>query len=417
MDKALEARVARKVAWRIVPFLAVLYVISYLDRVNISFAALSMNPDLGLSATLYGWGAGIFFFGYLLFQAPSNLLLERFGPRRWIAALMLAWGAVSVGMGAINSPAAFLAARFLLGLAEAGFFPGVILYLTYWVTPAHRGRIIAGFMFAIPISTVIGAPVSSLILSSLHGPIAPWRWLFILEGAPAVLGALAVLAFLPDGPRAAGWLTEDEKRALARALAPAATATPPRGILGVIRAPELWLFAATYFGLALCNYALGLWLPQMIKAAGVTAASAALLTTVPFGLAAVAMLAWGRFVDGRGAARASSVWIPTFVAAAGLAASAYAAWPLQLALFSVATIGTLAAISAFWTLPTHRFAPAETAVAVAMINSTGNLGGFVGPVMVGWIKDSTHSFQAGLLFVAVFVAISGLLLLRVRREA
>ncbi|HWA60084.1 MAG TPA: MFS transporter, partial [Caulobacteraceae bacterium] len=189
MDKALADRVAGKVAWRIIPFLAVLYVVSYLDRVNVSFAALTMNADLALSATQYGWGAGIFFFGYLLFQVPSNLMLERVGPRRWIAAIMLAWGLVSVSMAAITGFWSFMAARFLLGLAEAGFFPGMLLYLTYWVAPAHRGRIIAAFMFAIPVATVIGAPLSSLILARLNQPIAGWRWLFLVEGAPALLGA------------------------------------------------------------------------------------------------------------------------------------------------------------------------------------------------------------------------------------
>lgn len=412
MDKALEGRVAGKIAWRILPFLAVLYVVSYLDRVNVSFAALTMNADLGMSATLYGWGAGIFFFGYLLFQVPSNLLLERFGPRRWIAAIMLAWGAVSVAMGAIDSPWSFMAARFLLGLAEAGFFPGMILYLTYWVAPAHRGRIIAGFMFAIPIATVIGAPLSSLILSSFHGAIAGWRWLFILEGAPALLGALAVLLLLPDRPVNAKWMTDEEKAWLAQAQAPPADLPAlGRSVAGVMLAPEVLRFAAIYFGLALCNYGLGLWLPQMIKAAGAGTANAALLTALPYGFAAVAMVLWGLWVDSRGKVVASSVWIPTFLAAIGLIGSAYAHWlPLQMALFSLAAVGTLAAISSFWTLPTARLPAAETAVAVAMINSTGNLGGFVGPFVVGWIKDATHSFQNGLLFVAACVAVSGVLL-------
>jgi ACS family tartrate transporter-like MFS transporter len=385
--------------------------------VNISFAALTMNADLGLTATLYGWGAGIFFFGYLLFQVPSNLLLERFGARRWIAALMLAWGAVSVATGAINSPAAFLAARFLLGLAESGFFPGVILYLTYWVTPGHRGRIIAGFMFAIPMSNVIGGPLSSLILSSVHGPIAPWRWLLILEGAPALLGALAVLTLLPNGPRDAKWLTEAEKRGLAEALTPTGDKVPSRRVWAVMLAPEVLLFCAVYFGLTQCGYGLSLWLPQMIKAAGVGAASSALITAVPYAFAAAGMMAWARFVDSRGVGRASSVWMPACAAAVGLVASAFAAWPLQLALFALAAVGSNSAVSSFWTLPTHRFRPAETAVAVGMINSTGNLGGFVGPVMIGWIKDATHSFQIGLLFVATLVTMSALLLLRVRRPA
>ena len=411
MDAALADRIAGKVARRIIPLLAVLYLISYLDRVNVGFAALTMNQDLGLSATLYGWGAGIFFFGYLLFQAPSNLLLQRVGARRWIAVLLLAWGVVSVATGWIQGPTSFLAARFLLGVTEAGFFPGVILYLTYWVGPAHRGRIIAAFMFAIPVSNIVGAPLSSLILTHVHGGgLAGWRWLFILEGAPALAGALAVLALLPDGPRSAAWLTDAEKQALAQTAATPAEVAAGRGLVALIAAPEVWLFCAVYFGITLATYGLGLWLPQMIKAAGVSTGNSALYAAAPYACGAAGMLAWSWIVDSRGAGRASSVWTPILLSAIGVAASAFTPWPWQLAAFSVATVGTVAAASSFWTLPTHRFGVAETAVAVALINSAGNLGGFVGPIMIGWIKDATHSFSAGLLFVALCVAASGALL-------
>ena len=250
----------------------------------------------------------------------------------------------------------------------------------------------------------------------MHGVIAGWRWLFILEGAPALLGALAVLAFLPNGPREARWLSDEEKQGLAEMLAPGGAAGPGRGMLALMLSPEVLLFCGVYFGLTLCSYGLGLWLPQMIKAAGVPASSSALITAIPYGFGAAAMLAWGWFVDARARVQASSVWIPTFLAAAGLAASAYAPWPAQLALFTVAAVGSVCSVSAFWTLPTHRFTAAETAVSVAMINSTGNLGGFIGPVMIGWIKDATHSFDAGLLSVAAGVGVSGLLLLLVKPD-
>jgi len=419
MTGELSHRVLRRLAWRIVPFLAVLYVISYLDRVNVSFAALTMNVDLGISATTYGWGAGIFFVGYLLFQVPGNLLLERFGPRRWIAAIMVCWGLVSVAMGFIHDARQFLIARFLLGLAEAGFFPGVILYLTYWFPGSFRGRIVSGFMFGIPIATIVGAPLSGYILERLHGAagLAGWRWLFIVEGAPAMLGALAVAAFLPERPQTVRWLDEPQRRALLDALASSQPAGAPRGVAAAMFNRHVLAYAVAYFGLALALYGVGLWLPQMLKSSGVANTAAVLLSAIPYVVAAIGMLVWGRFADGRPGAPAGNIGIPVIVTGIALACMPLVTGlAASLALLSLAACGTLAGVSAFWTLPTTRLPPAELPVSVAMINSIGNLGGFVGPLMIGWIKDATGSFEAGMLALAAWAGVTVCMVLMESRQ-
>src|ERR1051326_6610567 len=274
----------RKLTWRIVPLLAVLYVVSYLDRVNVSFAALTMNADLGISATAYGWGAGIFFIGYLLFQVPSNLLLEKHGPKRWLAIIMVAWGLVSIGMGFIRNEHEFLIGRFLLGIAEAGFFPGTVLYLTYWFPPSHRARIIAGFMFGVPVATIIGAPISSYILGHFQngGPLAGWRWLFVIEGAPALIGAAAVLWLLPDRPATAGWLSPEVRTLLLGALSPEEKSNQPRKVSQIILSAPVFRYALAYFGLTISLYGVGLWLPQILKGSGVSTTSAALFSPIPY---------------------------------------------------------------------------------------------------------------------------------------
>jgi MFS transporter, ACS family, tartrate transporter len=401
--------VIRKLVWRIVPFLGVLYFVSYLDRVNVAFAALTMNGDLRISPAQFGWGAGIFFLGYLLFQVPSNLLLERFGPRRWIAVIMVAWGIVSMGMGVVKDADQFLVARLLLGFAEAGFFPGVVLYLTRWFPASHRGRIMAGFMLTVPLASVVGAPLSSLILKECHDwfGLQGWRWLFFLEGAPALLGAVAVIVLLPDRPDKAAWLDTRERRWLASVLAEAQDDLPrPRNAWDTMRDSQVWSFALVYFGLTLSLYGVGLWVPLMIKSSGISVPGAALLSAVPYAVAALGMLIWAHFADARKSAPTGNVWIPTVASAAALALLPLAddlLW--QLACLSLAALGTLAALATFWTIPTRKLPAGELAVAVASINAVGNLGGFIGPVVVGWTRQVTNSFHMAALLLAVCVAL------------
>jgi ACS family tartrate transporter-like MFS transporter len=406
--------VIRKLVWHIVPFLGILYFVSYLDRVNVAFAALTMNGDLGISPAEFGWGAGIFFVGYLLFQVPSNLLLERFGARRWIAVIMVAWGIVSMGLGLITGPGQFLLGRLLLGLAEAGFFPGVVLYLARWFPQSHRGRIMAGFMLMVPLASVIGAPLSSLILKECHdwGGLQGWRWLFILEGAPALLGALAVVLLLPDRPDKAAWLGTRERRWLVSVLAEAQDEMPPaRSTWDTMRDWRVLSFAVVYFGLTLSLYGVGLWVPLMMRAGGASVSGAALLSAIPYAVAILGMLIWAHVADARKGAPAGNVWIPAVASAAGLALlplSDALLW--QLGCLSFAALGTLAALGTFWTIPTRKLPVGELAVAVASINAVGNLGGFLGPVLVGWSRQVTASFHLAALLIAVCVALSALLL-------
>jgi ACS family tartrate transporter-like MFS transporter len=410
---AAQTRLIRRLTWRIIPFLGVLYVVSYLDRVNVGFAALTMNSDLRISPRVFGLGGGIFFMGYLLFQVPSNLLLERFGARRWLTVIVLAWGIVSVSTGLIQSAHEFLIARFVLGLAEAGFFPGVVLYLTYWFPKEYRGRIMSGLMLAVPMATILGAPLSSVILSAFHDPTGQqgWRWLFYIEGAPALVGAIAVLLLLPDKPETVSWLSESERQWLISATRPAIDVHVLKraNTIGMLNHPVL-LYAIVYFGLALSLYGVGLWLPQMIKASGVSIFQAAMLSAVPYVVAAIGMLIWGRVADARGQV-GSNVWIPTVVAALALATLPLAAnVELQLGLLSATALGTLAALANFWTISTTRLPARNMAAGVAIINSVGNLGGFLGPFMVGWLKQATNSYSAGVLFLSAWVAGSALLL-------
>jgi ACS family tartrate transporter-like MFS transporter len=404
------AVVIGKIARRTVPLLAVLYIVSFLDRVNIGFAALTMNRELGISATVYGWAAGVFFCGYLLFQVPSNLALLRFGPRRWLACILLAWGLISMSMALVHSGTGLIGVRFLLGLAEAGFFPGVILYLTRWFPQQYRARIIAGFMFAIPVSSIIGAPLSGLILKTMAGSrgLSSWQWLFILESLPALAGAGAILLLLPDRPDTASWLSAAE-RAWLQSQQPSAQRPSaqqplePRHGIDALRAgfnTTVLLLSLGYFGLTIGLYGVGLWLPQIVAQSGTTPFITGVLTAVPYLFAAAGMLLWGRTFDRRGGGIVYAA-LPGLLCAASLAISTlFHALPLQLLFLTLTTIGIMAGLATFWAYATRILPVLGVAIAIAVINSMGNMGGFLGPVLIGWIKDATHSFQAGLLAVA-----------------
>ncbi len=420
-EAALERSAMRRVTWRLVPFLIVCYFVAFLDRVNVGFAALQMNQDLGFSATVYGWGAGIFFLGYFLFEVPSNILLERVGARRWIARIMVTWGVVSAGMALVTGTWSFMGLRFLLGAMEAGFFPGIILYLTYWFPSEHRAKVVGIFMVAIPISSLLGSPVSGAILG-MNGVLGlrGWQWLFILEAVPSVLLGFAVLAWLPDRPAAARWLPDAERDWLRRRLDAEhkRTATAHKVPLRqVLSQRKVLLLALVYAGSVASNYGLTLWQPQIIKSFGLTDGQTGLLNSVPFAFGCVAMIWWGWRSD-RKRERLWHTAVPLFVCAAGLAACvAFAAslLPTVLAL-CVTLLGVYAVKGPFWATATEVLPAATAAAGIAAVNSVGNLAGFVGPFLIGAIKDATGSFALGLLPLIAFAVVAGFVVLAMGKQ-
>jgi ACS family tartrate transporter-like MFS transporter len=405
---ANEDAAIAKAARHIVPLVALLYFVSFLDRVNVGFAALTMNREIGLSAAAYGAGAGIFFIGYFLFGVPSNLILERVGARRWIAGIMVAWGLVSAAMALVSGPASFWAMRMLLGAAEAGFFPGIILYLTYWFPARLRGRIMGWFLMALPISSVIGAPVSTWLLGQHLGGWNGWRLMFVVEGVPAVLLGLLVLRILPDRPRAAQWLSADEAAAIEGALERDTGGATGRLSEGLAH-PRVWQLAFIYLGIVVGLYGFSFWAPQMIKAFGsLSNVQVGLVTTIPYCLAAVMMFVWARRSD-MARERRWHLAIAALAGAAGFAVSAWVGDPvLKLAAFTVAVVGVYAALPVFWTVPTALLSGTAAAGGIALINAVGNLGGYAGPFAIGALKEH-YGFGAGLMVLAGALAIAGVL--------
>ncbi|MCE3262010.1 MAG: transporter [Pseudoduganella sp.] len=404
-----------RVSARLLPFLFLCYVVAYLDRVNVGFAKLQMQADLHLSDTVYGLGAGIFFLGYFLFEVPANLLMLRVGARRWIARIMVSWGLVSVAMLFTNSPASFYVLRFLLGVAEAGFFPGVILYLTYWYPAQRRARIVAIFMSGVAVAGVLGGPLSGWIMSQFAGQagLAGWQWLFLLEGLPAVVLGVLTLAVLDDGIDDARWLDDEAKALLRQELARDGEPRAPWGLRHVLGSGRVWILALMYFLFVMGLYGVGFWLPQLVRNAGVQdVLDIGLLTAIPYGLAALAMIVVARRSD-RSGERRWHVALPAFVGAAGLVASTYTAHNpvLALAALSVATAGILSTFPVFWSIPTAMLGGTAAAAGIAMINSLGNLAGFVSPYLVGAIRDATHSTASGMLLLAASLAVGGALVL------
>jgi len=412
-----EEATYRKVTWRLLPLLFLCYVLAYLDRVNVGFAKLQMQTALGFSDTVYGIGAGVFFIGYFLFEVPSNLILERVGARIWIARIMVLWGILSAATMFVTGETTFYALRFALGVAEAGFFPGIILYLTYWYTRKHRARMVAGFMTAITLSGVIGGPVSGWILASFSGTagLAGWQWLYLLEGLPSVVVGILVLWLLDDGPAKAKWLTEGERELLAGRLREEEELKIAEGaghhrLLDAFRSGRMWLFSLIYFCVVMGLYGISFWLPQILSD---TLTSdpwhIGLLTAVPWAASAVVMVLVGRHSDRTGERRWHTA-IPAIVAGAAFAASAASGVsPVQnfLAL-TVATCGVMAAVSCFWSLPTSFLSGTAAAAGIAAINSIGNLAGYVSPFVVGRVRDSTGSMAAALAVLAGSLLLAGL---------
>jgi D-galactonate transporter len=411
----------RKITLRVIPFLFVCYLFNYLDRVNVGFAKLQMLDDLGMSETVYGFGAGIFFIGYLACGVPSNLILQRLGARRWVAVMMVAWGLCSTALMFVTTPAGFYALRFLTGAAEAGFFPGVVLYLTRWFPPPRHGRVMTIFMSAIPVSGVFGGPLSGWMLdhfSGGQGGLAGWQWLFLLQGLPTIMLGILTWFVLSDGIERAPWLDPVEKRLLGEALARDARDTPSGAadsFGAVVRNPAIWMLGLLYFCIQSGVYAINFWLPTIIKASGESAPlRIGLMSAVPYGTATIFMIAMGRSADRR-AERRWHLALSLMLGAAGLtiAACATADPMLSLSGMTLAAMGALTGLPLFWPLTSARLSAAAAAGGFALINSIGQIAGFVSPYAVGWIKDFSGGTADALLMLAGAMLVGTVLALRV----
>ena len=418
----MEVVTVRRVTRRLVPFLFVLYIANYLDRVNVSFAALQMNRDLGLSATAYGAGAGIFFVGYCLLQVPSNLLLLRVGARRWLSGLMIGWGVIATSMMFVRGPRSFFALRFLLGMVEAGFFPGVILYLANWIPAEARARAVARFATAVPVAGVIGGPVSGALLGlEGWGGFAGWQWLFFFEGVPSVLLGAIALQVLADKPEDATWLETEEKAWLTERLRKERSPTTvegPGSLREALRASVVWRLGLLYFLIVFGLYGEGLWLPQVIKgSSSLSDLAVGFLTVAPAVASALAMAAIAAHSDRTGERWRHVAW-PLVAGTVGFAAAALGRGSpgLATAALSLAAVGFLGAIGPFWSIPAGLFSGSAQAGAIAAINAVGNLAGFLGPYMIGVTRDLTASFAGALAMMAALMALGALLAWRLGRR-
>jgi len=421
-----EKRVYRRVTRRIIPFLFLCYIFAYVDRVNVGFAKLQMQQDLGISDAVYGVGAGIFFIGYFFFEVPCNIALQKIGAKYWLGPIMIVWGIVSGCTMFVKSATGFYAVRFLLGIVESGFFPGVILYLTFWYTRKHRARMVAAFMTAIPLSGVIGGPVSGWILDRMSsvGGLRGWQWLYIAEAAPSIVAGIVTMFFLADTPHKAKWLGDLEKSLLIERLQQdedvKSAGRGHHSLLDAFRSVKVWLLGLVYFGTVMGSYGISFWLPQIVKDTLTKDPwRIGLLTMIPWGVTAVVMMLVGRHSDATGERR-WHVALSATAGAVGLALSAIPGIPgaLGLVALTLAASGVISASSTFWSLPTAFLSGTAASAGIAWINSVGNLGGYVSPYLVGKIRDSTHSMTPALLllsFCCLNSAIVTLLFFRNRR--
>lgn len=415
----LGERTVRKVGRRILPFLFLLYVVAFLDRVNFGYAALEMDSALGLSAEVFGFLSGIFFIGYLLFEVPSNMILQKIGARVWISRIIISWGIVVIVTAAASDALQLAALRFILGVAEAGFFPGIILYITCWFRRKDLASAIALFMTALAVSNIVGAPVSTWILDNVQWfGIAGWRWLFILEGLPALVLGVATYFYLTDKPRDAAWLEPEEREWLSGIIEREnrEAAGTARGFWAVVRDIRVWHLACIYCTVVIGLYGLGFWMPQIIRSMNPAFSNfeIGLVMIVPYAVALGAMVAWGRHSDRTG----ERVWhaaLPPIVGGIALVAAGLLPVPvLAFALIIVATAGIYSEFGPFWTLPSVFLAEAAAAVGIAVINSIGNLGGFIGPSLVGYLAKATGSTDMGLVAIGACLVLCGLLTLAIR---
>lgn len=403
-----------KATWRLVPFLCLCYLVAYLDRVNVGFAALEMTVDLKFSDAVYGMGSGIFFIGYFLFEVPSNILLERLGARVWIARIMIVWGGLSGAMVFVKSPFAFYLLRFLLGAGEAGFFPGIILYLTYWFPTAYRSRTVALFMAAAAMAGVVGSPLSGLLLDVHPAWMKGWQWLFIIEALPAVVLGFGVLFYLPNGPRQVRWLDETELSWLTARLESERAAREEKHAMSLGQAlshPRVLILSLLYFLIVIGGYGLDLFMPKVLGAAFPHVSKTILgqIAGIPPLVTVFVMILWGRRSDAR-RERRWHVALPSWWAALGLVLATLPVHPMVSVLaLTFAVSGRWSSIPPFWGLPTAFLSGTAAAGGIALINSIGNLGGFVGPYLMGWFKDRTGDYALGLRVLAGAFVAGGLL--------
>jgi MFS transporter, ACS family, tartrate transporter len=408
VPSAIAETALSKVRWRLLPFLFLLYIVAYLDRVNVGFAAIDMNRDLGFSAAVYGLGSGIFFLSYTLLEVPSNLLLVRFGARLWIARIMLTWGVLSSAMIFVDSPLTFYVIRFLLGAAEAGFFPGIILYITQWFPARERARAVGLFMTATAMAGVIGAPISSALLQ-LHGAwgLRGWQWLFLVEGVPAIVLAGVVLAYVTERPADAKWLSADERAWLTNEMTVEQSHTTHAHVTlrAAATSGRLWALSAIYLCVVIAFYGITFWLPQILQSMSTrSSAIVVLLSAIPYLAATAGLVVIGSRSDRTGERR-WHVAVPCLIGAAGFVLTVIAPPTPAIALttLSIAAFGIWGTLGPFWAMPTAMLRGSAAAGGIALVNSIGNIGGFAGPYLMGWIRDATGAFSAGLLTLAVIL--------------
>jgi D-galactonate transporter len=425
LEAQFEAATYRKIAWRLMPFLLLCYILAYVDRVNVGFAKLQMQRELGMSDAVYGAGAGIFFIGYFLFEVPSNIILQRIGARYWIGPIMIVWGALSAATMFVTGPVSFYVLRFFLGIVESGFFPGVILYLTFWFTNKYRAKMVAMFMTGIPLSGALTGPISGWILARMSGVghLHAWQWLFLVEGIPSLLAGLLTLAYLTDNPAKAAWLDHRERRLVLDNLhveeeMKKRTSPGNHKLSDAFRSVDVWILAFIYFAYVMGNYGLGFWLPQVIHdTLTINPLFIGWISVIPWGAAAIGMVLAGHHSDVTGERR----WHLTLAGVLGAAAFAVSSLPgisgtAGLAALTIAAIGTECALCLFWTLPTGILSGAAAAAGIAWINSIGNLSGYASPYLIGTIKDRTHSMTLALLALSVCQLIGSALTLYVTRN-
>lgn len=419
LPSSLESTVIRKIRIRILPFLFLLYIICFLDRINIGFAALTMNQELAISSQQFGFIAGIFFFGYVLFEVPSNLLLHKIGARVWIARILITWGIIAVLTGFVSTAHQLYAARFLLGLAEAGYFPGIVLYLTYWFPQREQAHSIALFMAAIPVASILGSPVSGFILDRVHWfQVSSWRWLLILEGAPAVFGGILTYFLLPGRPAEAKFLIESEKDWIARELERDRQGTSELTALQALRNRRVWHLALIGFTHAIATYSISFWLPQLMKSL-LTAQSntvIGLLLMLPYLAALIAMILVSRHSD-QTLERRYHVAICAGIAGMALVLLGSAHSMLfSVAILSITTVGTFSSVAIFYSLPGEFLSGFSAASGIALITSIANLGGFAGPYTVGFIRQKTGDLYTGLALAGVSLCLCAMLTLLLPRR-
>jgi len=403
------------------PFLFLLYIVAYLDRINVSFAVLQMRGQFGLSDRVYGRAAGMFFAGYFFFQLPSNLVLEKFGVRRWISGLMITWGVISCLMIFIRGPVSFYAMRFLLGSAEAGFFPGMILYMKRWFPANARARAVAWFMTANPLAGIVGSPVSGALLGLSGKGLSGWQWMFLMEGIPAIFLGVAVFWALSDSPREASWLKGEERAWLLERLAleqQAESSLRKENLWAVLVSPRIWMLSVVYFGVSTTMYGVTLWLPSVIRSlSGLSYFLTGLVSALPFVVTAIAMVLAGMSSDRSGERRWHTA-VPAFVGALALAAAGYgSSTVVVVTCIGLGLVCAESMVGPFWAMATSRMAGLSAAAGIAVINSLANLGGYFGPDIIGFFRKATGGFRGGLLAIAATLALSGGIALIVGRQS